>query len=592
MTYTAKDFNKFCNESAEQFLQTVVVIDNEAVFCDAPCKIAEQNEVVQQVVEPPAGALGVQNVQPALVGEQVAALPLVEADEPGGNVNNPKEDLGKNILKAKPLIDAFADKGVVCSIIRPDLAEEKVVERSIALASVADIVVVDWALGKTQDEAEDRRASEIIKGIIEGDLKKQGRLRLIAVYTAEGNPATILDSLYEHIQGLVYPDPIIKDTAKFTIQNRFLKIVILLKTAAGEHIPNIKPVDFDSLPEKLQELFAELNSGLLPSVTLRAIAAIREGTHHLLAVLHKDLDSALIGHRCLLPHPEDAEEFCEDLVAGEIRSILALKQIGKEYAGEKQNEMWVASRLDGDGTMHYGELRASPEQISDLLSKGEEDRHKLFKSKVKNEWAVRNNKKAEKAPSFEANLIPQFLHGDEAEGTKVNYEFARLSSFKREAFGLRQPITDWLPKLTLGTVLQRIKDGKIFLCLQPRCESVRLDKNEMHVFPFLEIERGKQKECIIVNTVGADGEPIEKKLFFESKPKNQAIFQFKCILGDSITAKNKGNFYIFSALRTKFYWLGDLKDPHAQNIVGKMSDEVGSVGINPYEWQRRLGKNT
>lgn len=586
MTYTANDFNKFCSESAEQFLQTVVVIDNEAVFCDAPCKIAEQIEDVQELEAPPAGALGVQNVQPALVEVQVTAPPLDEVGEDA----DLKEDLGKNVLKAKPLIDAFADKGVVCSIIRPDIAEEKVVERAVTLASVADVVVVDWALGKTQEGGEDQRAREIIKGIIEGDLKNRGRLRLIAIYTAEGNPATILDSLYEYIQVLAYPDPLIKDAAKFTIQNRFLKIVILLKTAAGEHIPNIKPVDFHALPEKLQELFSELNRGLLPSVTLRAIAAIREGTHHLLAVLHKDLDSALVGHRCLLPHPEDAEEFCEDLVAGEIRSILALAKIGKEYAGKKQNEMWVASRLSCDGSMHYGELRATPEQISDLLSKEEGDRHKLFKSKVKTEWAVRNDRKPEKAPSLEANLIPQFLNGDEAGGAKINHEFARLASFKREAFGLRQPTVDWVPRLTLGTVLQRIKDGRIFLCLQPRCESVRLDKNEMHSFPLLEMERGKQKECIIVNTVGADNNPVEKKLYFESKPKNQAIFQFKSISGNSITAKKKGNFYIFSAYRTKFYWLGDLKDPLAQNIVGKMSDEVGSVGINPYEWQRRQGK--
>jgi len=104
------------------------------------------------------------------------------------------------------------------------------------------------------------------------------------------------------------------------------------------------------------------------------------------------------------------------------------------------------------------------------------------------------------------------------------------------------------------------------------------------------MEKGKQKECIIVNTVGADKEPTEKKLFFEPKPKNQAIFQFKSISGNSVTAKKEDKFYVFSAFRTKFFWLGDLKDSQSQNIVGKMSDEVGSVGINPYEWQRRQGK--
>jgi hypothetical protein len=306
--------------------------------------------------------------------------------------------------------------------------------------------------------------------------------------------------------------------------------------------------------------------------------------------LHKDLDSALVGHRCLLPHPEDAEEFCEDLVAGEIRSILALAKIGTKFAGLKQNQLWVASRLSDHGKVTCDELEATPDQIADLLSTEGEGRHKVFKTEVKKEWSTRAGKNLKDAPKFEADYIPQFLNGERERGIKINQEFARLISFKREAFGLRQPIKNWLPRLTLGTVLQRVVDGKIFLCLQPRCESVRLENDEKRVFPFLEMAKGKEKECIIVNTVSADLTPEEKKLFFESKPKNQAVFEFKSMNGNAIIAEKVGNFYLFSADQTKFYWLGDLKDPFAQSIVGKMSDVVGSVGIDPYEWQRRQGK--
>ncbi len=589
MTDTAKDFDQFCHQAAVQFLQTVVVIDNEAIFCETPCNMVEQRDIVQGVAEPPTGVLGGPKVS-AQGKVEVTETPPMESDGDEGIDAEPPEELSKNILKAAPLINAFADNGVVCSVMRPDLEDKKVVDRAVAVASVADIVVVDWALGNKQGETEGQRAKDIIKGIIEGDLKKRGRLRLITIYTAENIPGNILDELYGYIQELKYHDKLFKDSQKFTIQNRFLKIAVLLKKAAGDHIPNIKPVDFDELPEKLQALFAELNSGLLPSVTLRAIAAIREGTHHLLAVLHKDLDSALVGHRCLLPHPEDAEEFCEDLVAGEIRSILALAKIGTKYAGIKQNELWVASRLSDHGTVTFDELEATPVQIANLLSTEGEDRHKLFKTEVRKEWAARVCKSWKKAPRFENYCIPQFLYGEVERGIKINHEFARLTSFKREAFGPRQPTKDWVPRLTLGTVLQRLEDGKIFLCLQPRCESVRFEKDEQRVFPFIEMGKGKKKECIIVNTVSADQTPEEKKLFFEPKPKNQAIFEFKSISGHAIAAKKVDNFYIFSASRNKFYWLGDLKDPFAQNIVGKMSDVVGSVGIDPYEWQRRQSR--
>jgi hypothetical protein len=588
VTYTAEDFNQFCHQAAVQFLQTVVVIDNEAIFCETPCDIIHQRDIIQDIVEPSTGVLGGSKTAAQGNVGVIETSPMESTRDEDIDAEIPKE-LRENILKAAPLINAFADDGVVCSIIRPDLGDEKVVDRAVAVASVADIVVVDWALGKKQGETEGQRAKEIIKGIIEGDLKKRGRLRLIAIYTAEDNPTSILDELYKHIEKLIYSDKLCKNSDKFTIQNRFLKIAVLLKKAAGNHIPNIKPVDFHELPGKLQALFAEQNSGLLPSVTLRAIAAIREGTHHLLAVLHKDLDSALVGHRCLLPHPEDAEEFCEDLVAGEIRSILALAKIGTHFAGLKQNQLWVASRLSDHGKVTFDELEATPDQIANLLSIEGEDRHKLFKTEIKKEWATRVGKNQKKAPIFEPNCIPQFLCGEAKRGIKINQEFARLISFKREAFGLRQPPKNWLPRLTLGTVLQRVKDGKIFLCLQPRCESVRLKNDEKRVFPFLEMAKGKEKECLIINTVSADLTPEEKKLFFESKPKNQAVFEFKSINGNTIIAEKEDNLYLFSADQTKFYWLGDLKDPFAQSIVGKMSDVVGSVGIDPYEWQRRQG---
>lgn len=587
MTSTAEDFNQFCHDAAGRFLQTVVVIDNEAIFCETPCNFFEQ-ESVQIVHKPSTGVLGGH-----MEFEQENSSfheTMIEEDSPGiVECGEQAEATSKNILKAAPLINAFADKGVICSIIRPDIDDEKVIERAVTVASVADIVVVDWKLGNKEGEAGDLRAKEIIKGIIERDLKKNGRLRLIAIYTAEDNPGLILDEIYDHIKGLAYPDSLSKEDNEFTIQNRFLKIVVLLKSAAGEHIPGISPINFKELPGKLQELFAKLNSGLLPSVTLRAIASIREGTHHLLAVLHKDLDPALVGHRCLLPYPKDAEEFCEDLVAGEIRSALAMAKIGSDCAGKTQNELWVASRLSPELTLNYDEYRATPEQISILLEKGDEQ-HKPFISYLKREWAEHNQVRGKKAPPFDANLIPQFFYGQEADGEKCNREFARLTSFKREAFGLRQPPINWLPKLTLGTVLQRIKDGKIFICLQPRCESVRLDKNERRAFPFLEMEKGKQIECIITKVVNNSQEIEEKELYFQPKPRNQAVFEFKSTTGHSIIAKKNDIFYIFSANRTKFYWLGDLKDPFAQNIVNKVSDEVGSVGIDPFEWQRRKGK--
>jgi len=576
VTYTAEGFNAFCSEAAEQFLQTVVIIDNEAVLYNEPYINFEPEEPVCEIAYPSNGTLGGPTAK-----VNVDVVPTVEANA----------DEHKNILRAKPLIDTFADKGVICSVMRPDPEEDQVVRRAVAVASVADIVVVDWKLGGVQGESGGFRAKEIIKGVIERDLAKRGRLRLIAVYTAENNPAEIFDELFKYIEELNYSDPITREDNTYTIQNQFLKIVVLLKTAAGAHIPNIYPVSFEGLPGRLQELFSDLNRGLLPSIALRSIAAIREGTHHLLAVLNKDLDSALVGHRCLLPHPEDAEEFCEELVAGEIRSIMALEKIGKKYVGIEQNELWIASRYDEQTFLPYSDYRLTREQLSTLLEEGDNALKGIFKI-IKAESLKRTGKAEKDLPLLRTHDLPQIIHGDEACGKKSNYGLARLSTFKREAFGLRKPTSDWQPRLTLGSILQEVDSGKILLCLQPRCESARFKhKEESRIFPFLEIGKGEKTEFIVVNTVGANRAGVESELYFEPKPKNQVVLEFAKPAVNAVVAQADGELFVFvDNADSQFYWLGDLKDPIAQNIIGKMSDVVGSVGINPYEWQRRQAK--
>jgi len=621
VTYTAKDFDHFCHQAAVQFLQTVVVIDNEAIFCETPCNMVEGRDIAQGIEEPPTGVLGGLKIPAQGKTDLIETPPMELAGEEGKDAE-PPDELSKNILKAVPLINAFADNGIICSIIRPDLEDDNVVCRAIAVASVADIVVVDWALGKKQGETQSQRAKEIIKGIIEGDLKKRGRLRLIAIYTAEDNPTDILDELYTYIQDLDYPDKLFKDSKKFTILNRFLKIAVLLKKAAGDHIPNIKPVDFDALPEKLQALFAELNRGLLPSVTLRAIAAIRESTHHLLAVLNKELDSALVGHRILLPYPEDAEEFCEDLVSDEIRSILALKKVGKTYASEAANKQWIGSKIERVVPHKYKSFHLTRAQAFTLVETGEGAHKKIF-DELRVDWLERKLEgkpdfkdatgsvidieraraeivdvgevawKKYKIPAVGEKMIPQVLNGKEAEGQQANLDFSRLCSLKREACGLRRPVEGWIPRLTLGTILQVCdKSGdRFFLCLQPRCDSVRLKKGKVWNFPFLVLENASSKLNIVAKCFDKNGEPIDKKLFYEPKPRNQVVFSFTSITGDAIEASEKDDKFLFQDDKNnKFFWVADLKDFVVQKIVDELSARVGSVGLDEYEWLRRKAR--
>jgi len=630
MTYTPEAFRKFCYEGAKQFLQTVVVIDDAAELSgksDATVKSQLRKEGTQsKVKEPPKGTLSElktesQSVNKSMTAKEVEGREHIKDDQQSPDQEPPSDP---HILEAKTLIDGFAEFGIICSVMRPDTDETKIIDRAVKVASAADIVVVDWMLGKHKgDESESSKAKEIIKRIIQGDLEKRGRLRLIAVYTAEDNPAIVLDELFLHIKDLEFPnEEIQKKDRDLSLENSNLKIVVLNKPSVGAQL-GTHPVQFQDLPDELLNLFCDLNMGLLPTVAVRSIAAIREETHHLLAVLHGKLDPALVGHRCLLPHPSDAEEFCEDLISGELRSIIALKKIGAAYADEAANKKWVGNKISQTTPHKYKSFLLTREQAFSLIENGQKSHDRVLnevrvdrlKQKLKENRKLKDcdgksitiNEATELifkeggaaakhfgVEDLSEKMVPQILHGNEKEGEQVNLEFSRLCSLKREAFGLRRPSKDWVPRLTLGTILQLKENEKdtFLLCLQPRCDSVRFKKDEKCKFPFLILEKPNGKVNVIVKAFDKDNKPLDKKLFCEPKPRNQVVYEFKSLSGDSIESADDSGIYKFKedVGGKEFFWIADMKDILAQKIADDLSTRVGSVGLDEYEWLRRKAR--
>lgn len=632
MTYTPDAFRTYCHDAAKHFLQTAVVIDNEAVFDmdryikEAQAKQAEAEAAAQKekIVEPPSGTLkGIKLAVPA------ATEPAGVAKEVTPQKAPPTPPDFSHLLDAKLLIDGFSDSRIVCSVICPGKDEAQAVERAIKVAVTADIVVVDWMLDKVKGEAGSKRARDIIKGIIEKDIESRGRLRLIAVYTAEDSPVTVLDHLFDHIKDMDFMHDkikISKDEKTCSIRNSHLKIAVLSKPSVKGQV-GVHPIPFAELPGKLLDLFCDLNMGLLPSVALHSIAAIREETHHLLAVLHGKLDPALVGHRCLLETPDDAEEFCEDLVAGELRGILSTRGIGKHYLDLKANKKWIGSRIKKDEHILYDDkFRFTRDHAFSLAEKGIID-HKSVLSEIRADWLERkvsgdNNYKDDKnnpidithakerllagdgtaitqfkIPSISEKDFPQILNGNKSDGDKINREFSRLCALKREAYGLRRPFKDWVPQLTLGTIIQQKGTDKFFICLQPRCDSVRLTIDQNYKYPFLAIGEGKKKGVIIVRGLDATSTIVDKELTYEPLPRHQVIFEFKCYDKKGIIAYKTENHFVFTELTKQegqvpkeYYWIADIKDFIAQRIADDLSTRIGSVGLDEYEWLRRKAK--
>jgi len=173
-----------------------------------------------------------------------------------------------------------------------------------------------------------------------------------------------------------------------------------------------------------------------------------------------------------------------------------------------------------------------------------------------------------------------------------------LCSLKRETFGLRTPVEGWTPRLTLGTILQLREGAKdtFLICLQPRCDSVRLEKNKILKFPFLVLEEVKGKLNVVIKAFDKDFNPVDKKLFYEPKPRNQIVYEFKSVTDDAIVSTNEGGVFKFKNENNiadnikEFWWVADLKDFVAQKIADEMSTRVGSVGFDEYEWLRRKAR--
>ena len=154
-----------------------------------------------------------------------------------------------------------------------------------------------------------------------------------------------------------------------------------------------------------------------------------------------------------------------------------------------------------------------------------------------------------------------------------NIRFAELPHHKN-IFTL----TPVLPILSLGSI---IKDsmGNMHICIQQRCDSVRVMKKRKFLFLPL-VSDGKNP--IIIN----------RRKYCPSR-KSFAIqtIEFTPLNGETvISAINKeGKFVFIADNKDEYEWIVDLKAMHAQRISNEYCSQLGRVGLDESEWLRLHG---
>jgi hypothetical protein len=294
--------------------------------------------------------------------------------------------------------------------------------------------------------------------------------------------------------------------------------------------------DYGELPLKIIKKFASENSGILPAAVLRSLSGIRSNSFRLLNAFTKDLDKALLYHRMLIPNSEDAEEFCGDIIADEFFGIIKDVYPG-EYIAAKHLEKYIAEKDPKFLSSKHSETYYSQDELKRLL-------FTEFKKKKVEQiyWTVKDEE-----------MLKRF--------SAISTTKTSLNSF-----------------LQLGCVLEmRGEPPEYYLCLQPPCDSVRIDG--WTNFIFCGLENNPISNISFYINDGKDNKSF--KIDYRSK----YIFIFsgkdKISLAGTLVSKNK----------EEFTCIGQLKPMFAQKIANEFAAHISRVGIEQFEWLRKKGRS-
>jgi hypothetical protein len=434
-------------------------------------------------------------------------------------------------LDAKTIIDTFMQKGIVCSVIKCEkLTFEEQRANYLKLMKKADIIVLDWDLFDDGGE----KTVEIIKDLISTD-EQLHELRSIVIYTAND-----LDVVQKRLgtEGLKFYEHV-SENKPYT--------AISLWNKNSDMISGDRKANFTVVVDNCIDEFTKTFHGIVPNVAMAAIAEVRKNTHKLLGVLNKNLDSAYLSHRALLSIPEEAEKHLEEIIISEIESIVY--------------ENMVGSKSNYENIIKHDEVKTKTYQ--------EKDFKECLKDGVERKLSTDEEKNTFKE-DIKGNFTFKWF-GNEDNSKKSENDFAILSS-------LSTSYTDKGKNLTLGVIVEEQNENKTkYLCIQPRCDSVRISAKTLFIFVKLQ-KKDDVGDLIVLNESGV----YEKYVI---KCRDRKLIEFK---GNAISKTVKSEDGFFKDTSTVNYkYIATLKRSQAQRVANEFGAYISRVGLNESEYLRR-----
>ena len=530
---------EFYQDRAAQFLKTVVCFDDQA-YEDT------HDGTVLTASLPDSG----------FDDESTTEQHLSKKEEPG----NAGTSLIANRLDEKHLTGAFADKGILCSVIKTENNAKAVKQQILSMSKSADIMLLDWQLENLGPTQQKTLIGEIIYTILQEDENAGGRLRLIVIFSGEKENA-VLSDLSERLEDLRFT----LDSGNNHISKGTTKIVFIGKPG-GASSDAVRLDNYTDLPEKVIAHFTSLISGILPVTAVSAISAIREQTHHLLAKFPAELDHALVAHKCLIPDPDDAAQYLTNLISDAISVLVSEKDVSKALSSEKVAQ-WLEMKFGSDHK-DFSWLKAitSEYQLEKIELINKYRNNKLGKSKTK-------------------KTVLETLSVCEESHTKMSILTKVLRSCVSD-------VPNSAPDLTMGVVVAT-SDDEYLLCIQPLCDSVRIKSESTRKFPFLPLTQ-------IQNFSAESPEPPFPDLCLpdingnvwckvDRQPMHLIVHAFSGGQSGCVQSRKDKNRFFFDTAGEEagkalsFRWVADLKIPFVQRISSGLAERMHTLGVDDYE---------
>ncbi len=518
------DFAEHCRKIVQRFLLTAIVVDDELNLSKSP---------------PPHGKLKTPNSSTATSKEE------------SGNQQQLRS------LNVDQITASFSREGMVCGVVSPQEGHDDVLAKTV---SRADIIILDWRLSRKTGET----ALPLLKQILsEGP---QYQLRLIAIYTGEKDPGKIREEIMSNIDGFETNDrDAFEGHSSYMIDFGACRIVLYLKDGTHTASANSdRVVSEKDLPSRLIGDFTSKVEGLLPSVVLTALTAVRENVYRVVERFGSSLDPAFLAHRACLPQPQESEQHIVEQIASELHGIMDDAIItDSSPAGIEAIEYWFVEKFVND-TVNFSPTDEYPvEKVLDMLKRGLENRNDR----------LLNPKK------FDI-LSSGFSKGAE-NSEDLDHQLASVMNF-------RQVLDKKRRQLTMGTIIRRTESEseEFLICVTPKCDSVRL--TEQTSFLFLSLSNPKQGTVQIVVPVEENN---FRRMSIFMEPSDWRIMDFEPDSGQQCVLACSDNFdHIFlfqDAKEQKYQWLGELKPEFAQSIAQIIAGKMSRVPLNQSEWLRR-----